>query len=1236
MTQFDTGNLTFDATPGFEPDPSLGAGIQPRDPNAFREQIRQEEADKPSFYEQVGSALASESTYAVVDWLTGKDFEVDPEFSIRTISDVAYKALIEDVPTEDLERLEEAVSYNHAVAIKQRILKSRFHQQQINAHGGLRGFGAIMVSAAGDPINLVTAGAGAAAGLGTRGILSGARGARAFSTQAKAAATLRNSRLISAGAGAATGGSIEGLIAASSPTSDFDEIATATLFGMAFGGGFGALGGEGVSGVRQARAEYAMRRIDAARTASALKHAERTLGTTGVLTEDGRRLIEQDVLRQREDLDDIVMGLGLDDTEIDAIRREFDSGQFDEAITRINGRPDPQIGIPSATMGAATRSDVTAAFRSMPEWLRNAPDLARRFLRGETDKAGVIAEASEGLDEAALAARQAELDELEGVLRLNERPEKAPGAFYADASNDARPNLVSRVAAFGMNKLFGTSEEAVVRKLGNMLVPNRVGLEGGRVQAEAMSEASRRLHIRNFGTDLAPKLDSAFKKHMEARGTIAGITRNAMHAERAKFDTDSFQAAMMIARGEDPGDAYTGAVIEAANAQLEWYAARLDEAKSYGVLLDVPETGAYLPRFYSDAAIDDLVAKHGDDAVIGLFRNALAEGRSAEDADKAAQVMFRVLRNRRYNDFDKLTITTGRDADEIYDLITRMRDDGDAFLRDITDDEALRISEIIAPERRRDGPTLTGREKRRTVLDDGATFTTDDGTTIAFGQMLERNGQVVAHQYSRQIAGAMVTKDAMNALSMELGEAIATPRQAINRARKAMEEARRSQGYINRVVANLETAFDYVANRSLSRPGPMDEFAKYTLPYQQTRLGGSFGVATLPEVGRVVGGGTARAILRNVPGFRELLGEVRRFGLSGERLRELRAMAGEAGELNSHRYLPRTDTGGGQIDSIRGGLQDFLMRTSRRVSVLSGQAHLTQGLKNMAYSVALSNMEQWARTGRGMGRRRLALLGLSEADADLIRAEMSRLGPNDKPIGIQHDLWKDQRLASRFNTALFRSVNDAITTGDIGSMRAWMTTPTARIILQFKSFAINAYENQLLRGIALRDRYTFQQFAFQFFAAAVAYTGQTYSRAIGQDDPESYIEDRMFGKDGEDALGVPRWARAAMQRAGTAAFVPELVDAFAGGAGFDPVFGARNTGQGALGNPTGDVAQNFTGINFFGGFPGQSLPAGIGGVARGERSIGDVIQSQLRFIPGNNLPVVENGLNAIGQSLLDD
>ena len=210
---------------------------------------------------------------------------------------------------------------------------------------------------------------------------------------------------------------------------------------------------------------------------------------------------------------------------------------------------------------------------------------------------------------------------------------------------------------------------------------------------------------------------------------------------------------------------------------------------------------------------------------------------------------------------------------------------------------------------------------------------------------------------------------------------------------------------------------------------------------------------------------------------------------------------------------------------------------------------------------------------------RLATMGLNDKQARAIvdqmnahvRTEPGLWGRTVKQINL--DEWTDDAAHADFIVAVDKWSRRVVQQNDIGQYANWMTSDFGRVLIQFRSFTVAAYEKQLLFNIARakanpKDWESYSAFMYPLIAGGLSYMAMTHVQSLGRKDRKEFLERQ---------LALPRVAAASFQRGAWSSIIPMGIDTITSSFGFDPAFSARTTGletDALVGNATFDLAVN--------------------------------------------------------------
>ena len=117
-----------------------------------------------------------------------------------------------------------------------------------------------------------------------------------------------------------------------------------------------------------------------------------------------------------------------------------------------------------------------------------------------------------------------------------------------------------------------------------------------------------------------------------------------------------------------------------------------------------------------------------------------------------------------------------------------------------------------------------------------------------------------------------------------------------------------------------------------------------------------------------------------------------------------------------------------------------------------------------------------------------------------------------KSLGI--DNW-DVEARSSFLVGLNRWVDRVVQRTDLASMNKWFTKDFVKLIIQFRTFSLAAYEKQLLNGLYTLDQTrgkdfeTYSRFISSMIGASTFAAAQIYINSFGMRDRKEYLKERL-------------------------------------------------------------------------------------------------------------------------------
>lgn len=594
----------------------------------------------------------------------------------------------------------------------------------------------------------------------------------------------------------------------------------------------------------------------------------------------------------------------------------------------------------------------------------------------------------------------------------------------------------------------------------------------------------------------------------------------------------------------------------------------------------------YVMRVWSVSKLNHAIEQFGHNGVMRVVAASIKSLQPHIDDDLAEKFAGSILQSR-------FTRTMGYDdrlSGAIGNADTAIL--GDMLRREFnwSEDEIRRLLDQL----RKTEPNAPAHLKHRIQLDENYRMTDVNGYgtgSLGVSDLTENHADLLMQYYSRKVAGrvSLAQQRFVNPLNGEVVidgiKSDADFEVAFRRAQQWGIENGTDPAQLNKELEGLRWMYDRI--KGTPDPAQLSEWAEWlrvAKNYNFARMMGQIGFAQMMDTGRIVGTLGIKSFSQQMRGFKRIVDMDGRsvlrhgldhelealFGLGTDRLRGFVAMVwDEAGQVKS---------------ASRGRVVD------KANAVSEGLANVTAEVSGMHY------INSWLQlmVGRGAAQKfaNMATGRLSRSDMRMIRflGIDEKAGPNGAPSmldrvltavrdpqnGFTHeqgflfgrrvakmnlDKWTDTEARAAFESALFRWSRHIVQENDIGSLHRMMSHPIAQTLMQFRSYSMTAWENQLLHGMANPDGRTFAQFSASMMSGALVYAAQTQLQAIGRSDADKFLEKKFA----PGAFGA-----AVFQRAGFSSLIPMLVDTASVFTPAGPVFDARPSGQATdfiFGNP---------------------------------------------------------------------
>lgn len=479
------------------------------------------------------------------------------------------------------------------------------------------------------------------------------------------------------------------------------------------------------------------------------------------------------------------------------------------------------------------------------------------------------------------------------------------------------------------------------------------------------------------------------------------------------------------------------------------------------------------------------------------------------------------------------------------------------FIDDIGDDEMNQIVDAMLKPRKFDSQRNTYARHRITVDPEYMDDTLVPGKMLSIADVMETRADLVSERYNHSIIGGVAMQKVRHAMEIDAGRRLRTDDDMLRFVRERMVEQRLPPDHVNSTIYKFGLGVKRIRGQPLHDDMLANNISAAARDVNMAIQGAGFVIAQIADSAIILGRSGLMNTMRAVPEVRRMIRGIRTGEFTSEQGREIQAMLAIGSESVLDHASARMDQFGSDAMGRVSGARFVTSRAAQATGRYSGLLWLDGNLRRVA---AVATIEQWktiARTGRLPDKRRLALIGLSEDDARRIieqikkhrgKERIGQAGVRNNGIGIEK--WDDQELASKFMVAVNKFARSTVMQGDMGQASAWMTGPTARMILQFRMFGIQAWEKVALQEAYARDWRTMMVFTWGMMLNSLVYSIRAGMESISMEGSqrEEFLDDR---------LSLPAIAAGGFRQSAFAGYLPGAIDQLATGTGLGPAFGGR-------------------------------------------------------------------------------
>ncbi len=475
-------------------------------------------------------------------------------------------------------------------------------------------------------------------------------------------------------------------------------------------------------------------------------------------------------------------------------------------------------------------------------------------------------------------------------------------------------------------------------------------------------------------------------------------------------------------------------------------------------------------------------------------------------------------------------------------------------------ERAIEISDILTPLRNENAGRIPN-ARRRLMVDESVSVKRADGTTLRFDDLLENNALRLFERYSRSVTAQSAMQSVYREATTIFGKnaPITTDGELMDAMQRAMLDAGESASQINTRMNHLRTGLLKIRGLPIEDNNFFNENLWRIRQFNSMAGNGAFAISAGFEVGHATVRVGLRPMLASIPQVWEIGKQIRDGNLTSPMGRLLYDTLAIGSDTLTNRTLMEFGvheqpfaTGAEQAANK---FDHYLLRARTAITNLTFLPQLTAWSRQVVALSKVQSIADQAWTGKPPSAKRMRWLGMDKARWDAVADQLRKNANRERGrvTDLQLDNWTDVQAKADFLNAITTNTNAVIQEGSIGGSNPWLDKEVGKTIFQFRQFALNAWEKQLLSPIQIGDRETIVTMATAPVFGLLQYYAMVQINTLGMDEERrrDYVA---------RALTPDRMAIAAFSRASFASIVPTLYDTFASRLGYETLGGVRTTG----------------------------------------------------------------------------
>lgn len=546
----------------------------------------------------------------------------------------------------------------------------------------------------------------------------------------------------------------------------------------------------------------------------------------------------------------------------------------------------------------------------------------------------------------------------------------------------------------------------------------------------------------------------------------------------------------------------------------------IDEATGQKKLSDpLDYNESYLPRIPDTYKMSTAIAQFGRDTVEGFIGGMFksANGKISDElAGKLGKWYLRTVEDAKVNRASEFVDNLLRGFDRVSFKDSLIKTGG------LTPADADRIiASMSKPAKGSDAGAFNASLKRRSVLDETYTQTIQlaDGSTgrMSYKDLFDTDTVGLINQYFTKQAGAVSFANNTGIYSIQGAKQIIAELTERGFGSKVTDEQS------SKMRKHLVDIVDMHLGRPLEEFSTWNKSLQMVADYNILTKASMFVVNQISEMSQLLGSSMRRSVMRTVPELGTLIRNSKTGKVNNEVIDSLENLSAGPGTRLLH-YNPLSpsqtwvrEKGDTAFNRWLDKADNTLQAGANNLFKYTGMTGVTM-MQQRTFAVAMVNhFVDHAVNGKKLdiSPERLAWMGLSPEDATAVKQGLRQYHkPGTGRLGeVDFTKWSqdDPKTFSKFIVAYQRESARVIQDNDLASMVPIMGKQVGKVLFQFMSFPLQAWNKSMLFAVNHKDMQTLYTVMWSIGFNMLMYTARTQAQMVGMSSEEKkeFAEKRL-------------------------------------------------------------------------------------------------------------------------------